>query len=67
MMQPFPGIYWFCTHCHAFLNRQAGFDDRLPRFPCAKCVHENIIGKDQLYLQAELLAAFRQAGKAKKG
>lgn len=45
----FPGVEWYCDHCGAHLNEQAGFDDHLSEWKCAACGHENELDISEIY------------------
>ena len=45
----FPGWYWYCDNCEAFLNVQKGFDDHLDTWTCTECGHENPITDSETY------------------
>lgn len=44
----FPGIIWYCDKCHAYLNRQKGFDDHKKTWKCTECGYKNEISEDNI-------------------
>ena len=34
-------VFWYCAECHAYLNRQDGFDSSSERHVCTKCGYDN--------------------------
>lgn len=45
----FPGVEWYCDHCGAHLNSQAGFDDHKYIWKCKICGGKNSISEDNIY------------------
>ena len=45
----FPGVYWYCDNCEAFLNIQNGFDDHYDNWVCEECGHVNPISDSEIY------------------
>ena len=45
----FPGWYWYCDNCEAFLNIQNGFDDHFDSWVCTECGFENPISEAATY------------------
>ena len=48
MEKRFPNIDWFCDHCGAYLNYQAGFDDRRYVWKCTKCGFKSSISSSNI-------------------
>jgi len=50
----FPGWYWYCDNCDAFLNSQEGFDDHLDSWKCTICGYETPISAENTYDSPEI-------------
>lgn len=55
----FPGWYWYCDNCEAFLNIQNGFDDHLDSWICTECGFENAISEEAKYETPEAFLSDR--------